>query len=376
MQAKTDFSFDRACAEIRMDAILHNFDAISDLLPSDVKKMAVVKANAYGHGAVPVAKALETRADCFAVACTEEAVELREAGIAKPILILGYTSPALYETLLQKELSATLFSVEDAKLLSEAACRAGARARVHIAVDTGMGRIGFSPDENGADAVARIADLAGLDLEGIFSHYACADEESLDSAREQEARFDRFLALLEQRGVSPRIRHICNSAASLRMEKKYDLCRLGIALYGYAPNPELPPEIPLEPAMTVKSRVIFTKYVEKRTGIGYGHVYRAPARRRIATLAIGYGDGYNRCIFEKGYVLLHGKRAPITGRICMDQMMVDVTEIPEVREGDTAILLGKSGKEEISADLLGTWANSFSYEMLCTFLPRVKRIYL
>jgi len=213
-------------------------------------------------------------------------------------------------------------------------------------------------------------------LEGVFSHLACADGEDLTSAREQEKSFDGFLAALAEKGIRPPMRHLCNSAGTLRMEKKYDLCRLGIVLYGYAPDEGMACPVTLERAMTVKSRVVYVKEVEKGTPVGYGHTYVAPSRRRIATLGIGYGDGYNRCISGKGYVLLHGKRAPVVGRICMDQMMVDVTDIPETRAGDCAVILGKSGEEEITADLLGSWADSFSYEVLCTFLPRVERIYV
>ncbi len=365
----------RACAEIRTEAILHNFDALANLLPPEVKKMAVVKADAYGHGAVPVAKALEDRADYFGVACLQEARELRKAGITKPILILSYTSPALYGELVELELTDTLFNVEEAQALSAVALSLGKKVKVHLAVDTGMGRIGITPDERGARLAAKIAAMEGLDLEGVFSHYACADARTLDSALEQEKRFDYFLSLLEKKGICPSLRHICNSAGSLRMEHKYDLCRLGITLYGYAPDGEMEMPVSLEHAMTVKSAVLHVKDVEAGTPIGYGHTYIAPTRRRIATLGIGYADGYNRCISEEGYVLLYGKRAPIVGRICMDQMMVDVSDIPEVKVGDFAVILGKSGTEEISADLFGKWANSFSYEVLCTFLPRVERIY-
>ncbi|MBQ3075546.1 MAG: alanine racemase [Clostridia bacterium] len=372
---KFEWNEDRSYAEIRIDAVLHNFDALAAFLPSGVKTMAVVKANAYGHGAVPVAKALEPKTDLFAVACLSEARELREAGIAKPILILSGIAPSLYGALVDLDVTTTLWELEQAKALSRVAISVKKKAKVHLAVDTGMGRIGVMPDEKGAEIAERIALLPGIELEGVFSHYACADAVTTESALEQEARFDRFLALLEEKGIRPSLRHICNSAGTLRMKKKYDLCRFGISLYGYAPSDEMEPGAELLPAMTVKSRVICVKDVEKGTPIGYGHTYIAPSHRRIATLGIGYADGYNRCISGKGYVLLYGKRANIVGWICMDQMMVDVTDIPEVKVGDHAVILGKSGEEEITADLLGKWANSFSYEVLCTFLPRVERIY-
>ncbi len=365
----------RAFAEISLNAIVHNFDTLAALLPKGVKTMAVVKANAYGHGAVAVSKALQARTDCFAVACLNEALELRDAGITNPILILGYTPPARYSLLIEREITATIYNLQEAQELSRTALSLGKKAKVHLAVDTGMGRIGVTPDRAGAEIAAQIAALQGIDLEGVFSHYACADAETADSALEQEACFDRFLVILEEMGVQISLRHICNSAGSLRMEKKYDLCRFGISMYGYAPSNEMEMGVTLESAMTVKSVVIHVKTVEKGTPIGYGHSYAAPDRKRIATVSIGYADGYNRCISGKGYVLIQGKKAPIVGRICMDQMMVDVTDLPEVKVGDTVVVLGKSGEEEISADLLGQWANSFSYEVLCTFLPRVQRIY-
>ena len=373
---ENDYRRDRAYAEISLDAVLHNFDAVAGLLPPEVKKMAVVKANAYGHGAARVALALQERADYFAVACLQEGAELRRAGIRKPVLIFAPISPALYGELLELDLTATLFDPEEGKALSRLALSLGKKAKVHLAVDTGMGRIGVSPDENGALAAEEICALEGIELEGVFSHFAAADAEDPASALSQAAQFEHFLSLLEEKRIRPRLCHLCNTAGTLRMERKYDLCRIGIALYGYKPDEKMQLPVSLKKAMTVKSRVIYVKTVGKGTPIGYGQTYIAPSRRRIATLGIGYADGYNRCISGKGYVLLHGKRAPVVGRICMDQMMVDVTEIPEVQAGDDAVILGKSGTEEISADLLGSWADSFSYEVLSTFLPRVERIYL
>ncbi len=373
---KIDVKCDRTYARIRLDAILHNFDALASLLPSGVQKMAVVKANAYGHGAVEVAKALEGKADYFAVACLKEARELREAGIRKPILILAPVLPALYRQLLELDLTATLFDAEEGAELSRLAVSLGKKAKVHLAVDTGMGRIGVTPDRRGAKIACEIWAMDGIEPEGVFSHFASADADDPAAALEQEARFNRFLALLEEKGIRPRLRHICNTAGSMRMENKYDLCRIGIALYGYAPDEKMKLPVSLERAMTVKSRVICVKDVEAGTPISYGQTYIAPDRRRIATLGIGYADGYRRCISGKGYVLLHGKRAPIVGRICMDQMMVDVSDIPETCVGDEAVLLGSSGSEEITADLLGSWANSFSYEVLSAFLPRVEKIYV
>ncbi len=368
---------ERCVAKVSLGAIAHNFDVLSRHLPENIKKMAVVKADAYGHGAVKVSLFLEDRVEFFGVACSEEAFALRDAGIKKPILILSPPEPGRYGRIVQEEISVTLFSLAEARTLSVVALALGKKARVHLALDTGMGRIGLLPSKESVEEAVKIAALPGIEIEGIFSHFACADMEDEEISEKQVRLFDNFVLELADRGINPKVKHMANSAAALRFSKTFDLCRLGIALYGYAPSEVLAPFCgELETAMTVESRVICVKNVEKGTPIGYGHAYVAPEARRIATVSIGYGDGYNRSIgFEGGYVLLHGKRAPITGRVCMDQMMVDVTDIPEAAVGDMAVIMGKDGQEEIRAEMIGRWAHSFHYEVLCTFLPRVRRIY-
>ncbi len=365
----------RTCARIDLAAIEENFCRLKQNLAAGVKAMAVVKADAYGHGSVAVARRLTPHADYFAVACLEEAIELREGGITKPILILGYTSPSQYEALISYSVTGAIWSLSEAKLLSEQAKKLGQRARVHVALDTGMGRIGLTPDRAGADAVEVISRLEGIELEGLFSHYACADCADKSDATRQKEAFDSFLSLLTQRGVSIPIKHLCNSAGAMEWSPQYDLVRLGIAIYGLYPSEEVEKRIPLRPAMQIVSHVVHVKCVPAGFQIGYGHTYTAPKERRVATVSIGYADGFNRCLSSRGYVLIRGKRAKVLGRVCMDQIMVDVTEIEGVSVEDEAVILGHSGGEQISAEELGALTYSFNYEVVCNFMPRVTRVY-
>ena len=367
----------RTYAQIDLGAISENFDALRALLPPQVKVLSIVKADAYGHGAVRVARHLEARTDFFAVSAVDEGVELRQAGIEKPILILSYTDPQEYETLLKNDIRATLYNVDEAKLLSEKALSMGKRAAVHIAVDTGMGRIGFPVTEDAADAVAEIAALPGLVAEGIFSHYATADCADKTEANRQTERFDAFLDMLARRGITIPIRHICNSAGAMEFSRCYDMVRLGVALYGLYPSDEVDhTRVKLRPAMQVFSHVIHVKTVEAGTAIGYGRAYIAPDRRRIATVSIGYADGFNRAFTGCGTVLIGGKECPVVGKVCMDQIMVDVTGAGEVRPGDLVVILGTDGKNTLTADGIGAKIGSFGYEVICNFMPRVHRVYI
>jgi len=365
----------RTFARVDLDAVSHNLLQLQSCMKTGVKTMAVVKANAYGHGAVTVAKHIADRVDYFAVACMEEAVELRDGGIDKPILILGYTAPACFAELVRMDITATVYNLAEAETLSSAACAMGKKAAVHIAVDTGMGRIGVTPYQTGADTVKAISGLAGITLEGLFSHYACADCADKTDANQQTVLFDRFLEMLEARGVQIPLKHICNSAGVMELDKQYDMCRLGIALYGLYPSEEVEKKISLIPAMEVISHVVHVKDVPQGFKIGYGHIYEAPAPRKIATVCIGYADGYNRCFTGKGYVLIRGRKAPVVGKVCMDQIMVDVTDIADVAVGDHAVILGKSENACISAEMLGEMSYSFNYEVVCNFMPRVTRSY-
>ena len=369
--------FHRSFAEINLGAIEHNLSEIKKLLGEGVKTLAVVKADAYGHGLVPVSKRIENKVDYFAVATVEDALVLRENEIKKPIIILSYTSPLQYDALLGNDITATIYNVEEAKLLSDMAEEQGVKVKIHVPVDTGMGRIGFTPDEKGADAVCEIFGMEGLYLEGLFSHYALADCADKTVAQKQSELFDNFVEMLEKRGVDIPIKHMNNSAGTIDLPKKYDMCRVGIALYGLYPSDEVDMEtIKLRPAMEVFSHIVHLKTVPAGTKIGYGHIYEAPSERRIATVSIGYADGYKRCLTGVGYVLIGGKKAPIVGKICMDQFMADVTDIPEIKVGDTVVVMGKDGDEEITAEKLGAMCHSFNYEIICSFMPRVKRIYI
>ena len=366
----------RTFAEIDLSAIEFNFDSLKKRVQPGVKVCSVIKADAYGHGSVQVAKVLEDKTDYFAVAALEEAVVLRDAGIKKPILILSYSSPYQYPILIEKDITPTIFNYDEAADLSNTAMKYGRKVPVHIAVETGMGRIGFADTEESADIVKEMTLLDGITVEGMFSHYAKADYFDKTTADSQTARFDRFIALLKDRGVEIPIKHLCNIAGIIEFDKQYDMVRMGISLYGMYPSDEVQKDrVALKPAMQVISHVIHVKTVTPGTGIGYGHVYVADSERKIATVCVGYADGYRRCLTGIGYVLINGKKAPIRGKVCMDQIMVDVTDIPDVKVGDHAVLLGKSGDEEISAETLGEMCHSFCYEVVCTFMPRVRRIY-
>ena len=366
----------RAYAKVNLDAISRNFDALKAHIGNKVKTMAVVKADAYGHGSVEVAKLLSDKADFFAVATLSEGVELRNEGISNPILILGYTSPLEYGRLLRYGIIPTLYNTDEARNLNEVARKFGKRALIHIAVDTGMSRIGFKDDESGIAAVEEISQLESLEIEGIFSHYATADCKDKSFVAEQTRRFDSFVSILEEKGINIPLRHMCNSAGAIDLDKHYGMVRLGIALYGLYPSDEVDrTRVKLTPAMEVFSHVIHVKEIEAGTGVGYGQIYTAAEKRKIATVAIGYADGFNRCLTDNGYILINGKKAPLVGKVCMDQIMVDVTHIDDIKVGDKAVILGKSGDEEITAEQFGEMANSFSYEIICTFMPRIKRVY-
>ena len=369
-------SYHRSFAYIDLDAVDHNFDELKKLVDPSVKVLSIVKADAYGHGSAEVAKHLEGKTDFFAVSSVGEGVELRKAGIKKPVLILSYTSPFEYNELLDYDIRAAIYNFEEAKQLSELAAEKGKKAVIHIALDTGMGRIGFQVTEEAADTVRKISELPGIEIEGLFSHYSTADMEDKAEADKQTERFDSFLAMLEKRGVEIPIKHICNSAGTMEFSRHYDMVRLGVALYGLFPSDEVDQSrLKLQRAMQVISHVIHVKTVEKGTAIGYGRVYIAPEQRKIATVCIGYADGYNRAFTGKGYVLINGKKAPVVGKVCMDQIMVDVSDIENVKVGDEAVILGRSGSEEITAEELGAMVSSFGYEVICNFMPRVTRVY-
>ena len=368
----------RCYAEISLEAIGHNIREVKKRLPEGVKLLGVVKANAYGHGAVPVASYLENQVDYFATATIEEAVELRENGISAPILILGYVSPSQYGDLVEYDITQTIDSYAQALALEKEAARQNQKAKAHLAVDTGMTRIGFQVTEHYADEAAKIADLPHIELEGMFTHFSCADQEDKTYCSMQMEKYDKMTALLAERGVTIPLRHICNSAGIMEFDDhRFEMVRSGIITYGIYPSEEVKKErLDLIPALSWKSHVIHVKEVGPGIGVSYGATYvTEKPMTRIATVSAGYADGYPRALSNQGCVLIHGKKAPIIGRICMDQMMVDVTDIPDVQVEDVVTLVGTDGDETITIEEIANPAARFDYEMLCDISSRVTRVY-
>lgn len=368
----------RCYAEISLEAIGHNIREVKKRLPEGVKLLGVVKANAYGHGAVPVASYLENQVDYFATATIEEAVELRENGISAPILILGYVSPSQYGDLVEYDITQTIDSYAQALALEKEAARQNRKAKAHLAVDTGMTRIGFQVTEHDADEAAKIADLPHIELEGMFTHFSCADQEDKTYCSMQMEKYDKMTALLAERGVTIPFRHICNSAGIMEFDDhRFEMVRSGIITYGIYPSEEVKKErLDLIPALSWKSHVIHVKEVGPGIGVSYGATYvTEKPMTRIATVSAGYADGYPRALSNQGCVLIHGKKAPIIGRICMDQMMVDVTDIPDVQVEDVVTLVGTDGDETITIEEIANPAARFDYEMLCDISSRVTRVY-
>lgn len=369
----------RCYAEVSLDAIRSNILEVRKKVPEDVKVLAVIKANAYGHGAAQVGKCLEDLVDYYAVATVEEAVSLREEGLIHPIMILGYTSPKQYMELLRYDIRPTIYRKEDAKILNEIAGRCGKQAAIHFALDTGMTRIGFQITEEAADVMAEIAALPHIFAEGMFSHFSCADMTDKEFSRGQMAQYEKMVELLEKRGVQIPIKHLCNSAGIMEFDShRYNMVRSGIITYGLYPSEEVVKEnLKLVPAMSWKAHVIHVKDVPAGRGVSYGATYVTEGENtRIATVSVGYADGYPRSVSNKGRVLIHGQYAPILGRVCMDQMMVDVTDIPDVCVEDVVTLVGRDGENAISIEELGDLAGSFNYEMVCSVSERVPRLYI
>ena len=358
---------------IDLTAIEENFRVLQKKANKPV--CAVVKADAYGHGAVQVAKLLQGQCAFFAVSSVAEALELRNAGIQTPVLLLGHTHCALFPAVVEQDLRCAVFDLEEAKALSLEAERQQKTACVHIAVDTGMSRIGFQVREEAADQCAVIAKLPGITVEGLFSHFATADEPSLDAARKQAALFEKFDAMLRARGLTIPVRHMDNSAGILRFENNYDMVRAGISLYGMSPSQDMDTDLPLKPAMQWETAVSHVKLLEPGRAISYGGTFVTKKPTMVATVPVGYADGYRRSLSGKFYMLIHGKPAPILGRVCMDQTMVDVTDIPNTCVGDRVVLMGTDGAETITAEEIAAAAQSFNYEQVCDISRRVTRVY-
>lgn len=372
---------DRVWAEIDLDAVAFNIESIKQRISSDTKIIAVIKADGYGHGAVLIAKLLEddSRVWGYAVATAQEAMELRENGLKKPVLILAYTFPSAYEELIQNEIQLTVFTLEMAKALSDAAVKAGKICKIHIKLDTGMTRIGLPPVDDSIAVVRQILALENLETEGIFTHFARADETDRTKAYAQLKQFQDFVRRLEKAaGIKIPLKHCSNSAGIVWLpEANMDAVRAGIILYGLWPSADVKEggEMALRPALCLKSRVVYVKTVPKGQEISYGGTYTTNRQTRVATVCIGYGDGYPRSLSNKGYVLINGQRAPILGRVCMDQFMVDITDIEgTVQTGTEVTLIGRDRDEEITMEDLGALSGRFNYELACDLGKRIPRI--
>lgn len=370
-------SYYRIEADIDLSAIRRNVMTMKNCIPEGKKLLAVIKANAYGHGAIEVANTLEDLADYYGVACIDEAIELRNAGIEKPILILGVTDESLFEEIIKYDITQTIFTVGQAEALSKAAEHVGKVGKLHIKIDTGMNRIGFACKRESVSDIIMISKLPNLNMEGIFTHYYKADEYDKSAAYKQLEDYTGMIKWLEGEGITFAIRHISNSAGIMEMPNDiYDMVRSGISTYGLYPSEEMDKEAcVLYPAMEFKSHVIHVKTVKKGETVGYGGTYTLPADKRIATVGVGYADGYPRALSNQGRMLVHGQYAPIVGRVCMDQTMIDVSHIPNVETGDEVVLVGKQGENRLSVEELAGMSASFNYEFVCDVNRRVPRVF-
>lgn len=372
--------YKRVHAEIDLDAIRYNMESMHKNIAEETKIMAVIKADGYGHGAVEIAEAIDELPYLYgyAVATVEEGLILRNHGIEKPILILGYVFPEQYEDMIRAGIRPTVFTREMAEDLSRAAVQLQMDCKIHFAVDTGMSRIGYQVTENAAEEMTQLSKLPHIMVEGIFTHFARADEADKTATYIQIELFEKMIQMLEERGLSIPIHHCSNSAGIVEVpEANMDLVRAGITLYGLWPSEEVDKSrIDLRPALSLVTHVAYVKELPAGRAISYGGTYVTKEPRRIATIPVGYADGYARGLSNKGDVLIHGRRAPICGRVCMDQFMVDVTEIPDVKSGDKVLLIGRSGKECITMEEVGERSGRFNYEFVCDLGKRIPRVYV
>ncbi len=377
MNKKEMRKYNRTYVQIDLDAIRHNIIEEKKRVGNDVKIMAIVKADAYGHGDVMVSKALRDLVDGYGVAIVEEALKLRENRIEKMILILGYTPCEWYEDAIMQDISMTVYSYEMAKELSECAVAMGRTAKVHIKIDTGMSRIGFMPVKDNIEVIRSISQLPSIEIEGAFTHFAKADEATTDEAKEPFEKYMIFVQELENRGVTIPIKHVANSASIIHFPESWlDMVRSGITTYGMYPSEKVPKDlVKLQPALQWKTIVSYVKTVHPGTAVGYGGTFVAERETKVATIPVGYADGVRRDLSGKGRVLIHGQSAPMIGRVCMDQFMVDVTDIQDVNIGDEVTLIGQDGDAVISVEEVADMAHSFNYEYVCGISTRVPRKY-
>jgi alanine racemase len=363
-------------AEIDLDAIEWNVRAYKRHVGEGVKVIAVVKANAYGHGAAQVGKtALEAGAEMLAVHRAIEGVELRKAGIQAPILVMGYTPPDGAQLIVNWRLTPSLMTVEFAQALSARASATGAKAPVHVKVDTGMSRYGLLPEEL-VDFLRSIQPLSGIWVEGVFTHFATADWADQSYVLQQLALFQETLSAAGTAGFTFPLVHAANSAAAMRLRAAhFNAIRPGIAMYGMHPSSEWPPVFEIRPALTLKSKVSRVRWLPSGAAVSYGRTFITQKPTRSALVPVGYGDGYHRILSNKGYVLIRGRRAPLIGRVCMDQFVVDASDIPDVQQDDEVVLVGRQEAEHIRAEEVAAWADTINYEITTALLPRVARVY-
>ena len=372
--------FERVKAVVSLDAIAHNFAEMKKNIAKETQIIAVIKADGYGHGAEAIARLIEDYDYIwgFAVATPEEALQLRTFGVKKPILILGIVFEEYFTEMIAKEIRLTVCTYEMAQKLSEEAQRQGRDVHIHIGLDTGMSRIGFADRQESVEEIKKVSQLPNLKIEGMFTHFARADETDRSPAIDQLNRYQNFVKLLEDANIQIPMKHCSNSAGIIRVpEANLNAVRAGITIYGIYPSAEVERDrVKLIPAMELKSHISYIKTVEPGAAFSYGGTFTAKKQMRVATIPVGYADGYPRSLSNKGWVLIHGKKAPILGRVCMDQFMVDITKIPNVKTGDEVTLIGRDGKEFISMETFGDLSGRFSYEFACDISKRVPRVYI
>ena len=372
--------YDRIKAVVSLDAIAHNFEEMKKNIREDAKIIAVIKADGYGHGAEAIARLIRNESYIwgFAVATPEEALQLRASGVTKPVLILGIVFEEYFAEMIREDVRLTVCGYEMAKRLSDEAAAQGKQVHIHLGLDTGMSRIGFADEPASVEEIKRIAKLPNVDIEGMFTHFARADESDKAPAVDQLKRYQAFVKLLEDAGIHIPMKHCSNSAGIIRMpEANLDAVRAGITIYGIYPSDQVERDIvKLKPAMELISHVTYVKEIKTGTAVSYGGTFAAEHDMRVATIPAGYADGYPRSLSNKGWVLIRGKRAPILGRVCMDQFMVDVSGIPGAAAGDEATLVGRNGQEELTMEQLGDLSGRFAYEFACDIGKRVPRVYM
>ncbi len=368
--------FYRCSADINLDAIRNNITSAQKLLKEGVKTCAILKADGYGHGAVPIAKNIADLVDFYAVASFEEAMELVNNGIETPILILGYIHYSFNEEAIKNDIRLTVYDLDMAKKVNRSAAKVGKKAKIHLKINTGMNRIGFKPNEENLEVIKAISKMKNIEIEGIFTHFHSADEKSLASSYDQEVLFKEYTEAIENMGIHIPIKHCSNSAATIRMrDANFNMVRMGIIIYGLYPSKYVK-QMKLQPAMTLKSHITTIKTLEKGDTVGYGATFTAKNKMQLATVSVGYADGYLRNLRNKGKVLVRGQICKIVGGVCMDQIMIDVSKVPDVKVQDEVILVGRTKDKEVPMEDVAELAGTINYEFACGITRRVTRRYL